>query len=437
MSFKTLENILNASIIQYDTGISNSSLISIIFRDLKKRYIKCNYNILNNNRFGKFILSNIKTNSPSKIDNYVLSACCNGIIFDYHTMKPLCIPPLTPSTQYNDKIVDANIIQNNYNIYQIVDGSTISLYWCPYKRNWCISSSNGLDLETIAFNTMTYSDIFDDIVKNIITKDEDCAFYKCLDSTKSYTFCITHPNLHPLQTEKFITIVSSVKLDAWPNIEYDWEPKEFRKLFDVQDNNYLRYQQKYSSKSNIDISIQDMYLLCKNSISILTNNCKPDQPITPFYGFMLRGKNQTNIVPEKLYNNVLIPSLLMTKLKELVYNNKFSYHLKKWTNIDRNKYLPIYHFTSDINTKNIYTKLFPSVTHNWYKLAEVIAELGENIINNSALENIDDERNPYKKYIYKLAKQHFDSDILYQNSEQVISFLKSKELVIAYYYLLN
>lgn len=466
MSFKKLEMFLTASNIQFNNYYASQNdtnlpqvLIIYLMRELKKNNIKCNYNINNNSQqHGKFILSAEKDPDNSS----ELSALCNGVIFDYHTLMPLCIPPLATVSQYKTHEVNQYLEEKKYDIFKLVDGTVMSLYWCPYKKDWCLSTTHGLDVDNIRFNNMTYGEIFREVINDIKPKktgnpllDFDphttLPFYRCLNKSKSYTFCITHPNLHPLQTNSCITIICSVNLTSYPNTTYDWEPEEFKDLIATQDK--LAYQEKFIIPTDTNFGMQDIYYLSNQSVNMYLNKQKltkqlqnnpEDQELqqtlnsdlykklTPFYGFILRSKES---MPR--FNNIIITSLLMARLKNLLYNSKFIYYLKKWENIDRNKFIELFHMLSNSKNKNLYSMLFPNAINNWIKMADIMAEIGENIIKNKVLENIDAETNPHKIFIYKFAKNHFDNDKSLQNEKQVMNFLMSKELVIAYYYLVH
>jgi hypothetical protein len=480
MAFKNLEMFISVSKIQYSNyhanhnsfnysnSNTNSTLISYLFREFKKKNIKCTYNVTRDEKnHGKFILSTERFSYDIKD---ALAPICNGIIFDYHTLTPLCIPPIATISQYKSAAVNAHIVADNYDIFKLVDGSIISLYWCPYNRQWCMSSSHGLDIDNIRFNTKTYREIFDDIINQIQFKKtgdplldfnphKEPPFFRCLDKAKSYTFSMTHPDLQPFQKNVGLTLICAVANKSWPEVVYDWEPEEFKNLIKTQnpiDNHKVfQYQERFTGHKNTDFSIEDIYYLSKTSVSSylkkvelehqlkiqgddeeLTNTLNSElyKNLTPFYGFILRAKLGCEDEVGDL-NNVLITSLLMTKLKELLYNAKFSHLLKRKENIDRNKYIELYHFVNNSNVKQLYLQLFPNVYENWLKLANHMSEIGENIISKNALEDPDAEPNEYKKYIYKLAKHHFENDVIKDNQDQVINFLKSKELVIAYYYL--
>jgi hypothetical protein len=484
MTFKNLEMFLKVGKIQHNnyTTNQNLTLITHIFREFKKKNIKCNYNVHpNGNNHGKFILSTERHNYDTKD---ILAPICNGIIFDYHTMKPLCIPPIATISQYKSSDVNDNIIAEKYDIFKLVDGSLISLHWCPYNREWALSSSHGLNISNVRFNTMTYQEIFNDVISQIqyaktgdplldFDPHKEDPFYRCLDKSMSYTFSITHPDLHPFQKNVGLTIICAVNVSQWPEVNYNWNPDEFNNLVKKQNHKILHYQERFTGHIDTDFSIQDIYYLSQTSISsymtkqkltkeldervvevldtgaVVKKETSPNteraleiskilqteiyKDLTPFYGFVLRAKPEYTDEVGSL-NNVLITSLLMTKLKELLYNSKFSQYLKKWEQVDRNKYIELYHFVNNDNNKQLYQQLFPGAYKNWLKMADLIGEIGENIVDRNALENIENEPNEYKKFIYNKAKQHFESN---GDSSQILNFLRSKELVIAYYFLVH
>jgi hypothetical protein len=77
---------------------------------------------------------------------------------------------------------------------------------------WIISTAKGLDMNATKFNTLSYMEILNELVTHAGLDVR--TFYESLDTNRSYTFSIRHPDLHPFnygeESNKYVKYVQSV-----------------------------------------------------------------------------------------------------------------------------------------------------------------------------------------------------------------------------------
>jgi hypothetical protein len=119
-----------------------------------------------------------------------LARHCNGLVLEYPSWKVLSVP----AGMFDSSCRLNNVVKNisKYDVYEIVDGTIVTLYW--YNERWNIASTNSWDVGHYQWmGTKTYQEVF----------DEACAQYPDfsldkLDRTKSYTVGFRHSDFHPL-----------------------------------------------------------------------------------------------------------------------------------------------------------------------------------------------------------------------------------------------
>ncbi|SIP85882.1 Hypothetical protein PACV_167 [Pacmanvirus A23] len=120
---------------------------------------------------------------------------CNGVVLDCSTWNVLSMP----TAMFNPKFRFTDVAENisNYTVYEIKDGTTVTLYWFEKESKWCISTTNGFDVSNYKWmGNSTYMDTLLEVTKLY----PDFSFDK-LSKETSYTIGFRHNNFHPLLTD--------------------------------------------------------------------------------------------------------------------------------------------------------------------------------------------------------------------------------------------
>lgn len=128
--------------------------------------------------------------------NRELSRQCNGVVIEYPSWKVLAVPAPAFNPQSNIAYICDNI--HKYRVYDIKDGTTITLYWSAVNNSWVMSSANSFDAGGYYWmGNATYLTVF-----NLVAAAYPSFTYDNLDKNYSYTIGFRHPNFHPLLTDE-------------------------------------------------------------------------------------------------------------------------------------------------------------------------------------------------------------------------------------------
>jgi hypothetical protein len=128
-------------------------------------------------------------------DQRELSRQCNGIVLEYPSWKVLAMPSRAFDPHVNVTHICNNI--QKYKMYDIKDGTTITLYWHSVTSTWVMSSANGFDVGGYRWmGRATYSEAF-----NVVAAAYPEFKYELLDKGYSYTIGFRHPDFHPLLSD--------------------------------------------------------------------------------------------------------------------------------------------------------------------------------------------------------------------------------------------
>ena len=187
----------------------------VIAKQVCSRYItNCFVNY--NRKDGRLMFSRNKQTALNSYNIYL-----NGLIVKYKTSSIICVPPriIKPLTQA-DRI---NI--KNYDVFEAVDGTLVTLYYNPLTTNstesvgaeWVLSTAHGMDMNMSSmFGSSKLMHTFT-ILSNINPA--------LLDKGYCYSFILSHKDWHPCCSEESIRFVQSVNLKTF-DVSYT-KPKEF------------------------------------------------------------------------------------------------------------------------------------------------------------------------------------------------------------------
>ena len=241
---------------------------------------------------GRLLLSGIKV--PDFTDPMV--AECNGLVYSTAEDRLLVIPPALCSTKVN---IGDITIDESYKLYDILDGTVLSLYY--YENEWVISTTNSIDnrLSNIANQILThtrprqdyisYSDLFDDAVAQY--KEFSTAR---LDKACCYNVVLFHHAIHPF--------VYGVKKCVWL----------------VRCTNTTTFVE---SVPDIGLPVQKP-LPMQSKTAILRKNEQAlsafvrDKTTPPHFGYILRSTSARGALA-----NVILPSTLFESIKLMCYES--------------------------------------------------------------------------------------------------------------------
>lgn len=224
---------------------------------------------------------------------------CQGIVIDPINWKIIAIPNNTLLYHPSQKIVDPRLKSKDYHLMPIIDGTTVTLYYCKHN-GWSLASRRGYDVSTFKWSgPKTYSELFFELLNrfhpNIIEASEMSLSdgkkliiktNNCFSSDMCYTFLFRHHDFHPLKRDdEGIWFVQNVNLMTFQ--------KSYQTGLGIQCQPYIPYDDKTTLSS-----------LRKNKTG---------------YGFILRCK-ENEPGPD-----ILIESTLMTNIRKIIYNVNTSY----------------------------------------------------------------------------------------------------------------
>lgn len=294
---------------------------------------------------------------------------CNGLIFGIQNNELLAIPPKLLLGTFKYNIVNTFVENNLYDIYEVNDGTRITLY---YADRWRISTSRGYDVSRISWSgKSTYSEILNECLEYMnIMPDE---FYDRLDKNNCYSFGISHPEYHPFTKTKHIWFIESYStIDAKRN---DINP--FPDIIKPQKKVSLNDGENATSLKKLAITALDDYLSEKKRL----------------FGFILRSKDESKT---GMYSNLIIESSLMWEIRKMFYNKHYT-ELANENNFDRIEYTLLSNY---LYNKKLFLKLFPQ-----YKLCFSDIEKKINDINNVVV----------KRYQYRNANFSDETEDKYTN----------------------
>jgi hypothetical protein len=236
--------------------------------------------------------------------------------------------------------IDKEFVNRNfkeYRLYQILDGTRISLWFNTTNQQWTLSTRKLICANEVVWKRdKTYWDVFMDVIK---ANNFDMDIFK---EGYCYNFVIKHPIHHPfLQTaEKEIKTLHLINIfDQQRHVLC--EPNTFAKEHGMQFQSEI-------PEGTINC-LEDLFIANKNSVRY----CNSQEPN---YGYILRTKNFTRT---KEYSNIIIYSTVYTIIKNSFYDRKTLLFYNKFIDDDPTVRIIILAVISERNKIELFTKLFP------------------------------------------------------------------------------
>jgi hypothetical protein len=315
---------------------------------------------------------------------------CNGVVLEYPSWKVLSVP----APMFNLRFRMTDVVNNidSYSIYEIKDGTTVTLYW--YGEKWCMSSTNGFDVSDYEWMGPTpYMKALTAITKMY----PDFSFDK-LDRDRTYTVGFRHHEFHPLLSDsEKMWLIQSCDLNALnaenPSLDIS-----------LTTNIGIPLQTNATFSGLRGSRLFDM--MCdknNNAFMQYMSTIRTSQPEI-HYGYVLRSDSTDNYV-----SNVMLESELLKKVRTLMYNlPKRTYaEAVPVTAINRLKYTILRAYLSCPN-KYDFLNLFPQFTEQYRTYDTLFSKLSNRII--SALRNRN-TRNTITDSAFKNARSDMNARI--------------------------
>lgn len=342
-----------------------------------------------------------KNNNPKSKLGYQ----ANGIILDSDTWKVVSMPPERFALHPKKESIINRL--SEYEIYEINDGTTITLYWWGDK--WCISTSNGFENNDYKWvGQTTYSEVFDEVA----SKYPEFSFDK-LDKNCSYSIGFRSHRFHPLKADGesawFIRCfdVSSMK-DVTETVEIGIPKQKKANIPAVNSGEELF---KYISETN-----EKAY---KNFTNVSAVH----------YGFILRSKDSDAIDNR----NICMESTLLKTIRQLMYNipkRGDRHHSREVVAALNSETTTVYcSLRAFLNRRSDFVKLFPELESLYTSHGNLIAQLTKKIASRLASNRKSGANKQYKtKTSGKSEVKSPEKPLTVENAENVKE--KSQSLTI-------
>jgi hypothetical protein len=259
-----------------------------------------------------FNASNKSKNDPSDESELCLEA--NGMILNAPNWDPLVIPPRTHKQIINRNFVKKALADGLYDLYFTQDGTIVTLYWYPESKRWCMSSQNGIDITNVAFNNMTYGDMFSEVLMTYGLNPQ--SFFAGLDKTICYTLGFKHNDIHPFQEglDKPLNLIWFVQMVSIPN----YLKGDMQAITESPWPQIHGHRMVEPNKGKVKHSLSELFSYLTNSLDIF----RMEKSLN--YGYLLVAKPGTE---EQFKNHmghtsILLESKLLRYIRLLWYNNK-------------------------------------------------------------------------------------------------------------------
>lgn len=260
-----------------------------------------------------------------------LTADCNGAICWYSRADKKFTPLVIPTKLFNANNTSKKEISKRYeagvyNVYPVLDGTIVNLYY--FNGHWCLSTMKAYDATNLTMiNGKTYSYLFEES-GGIVPED----------TSKCYTMCVKNKAFHVFDAHNSVVPIQEVNL-ATKQVTYLQEPLE-----------------------------QVKWRVLNNALYTAITDYRKSKQV--FYGVILRSKNQTD-----QYDNVLLESNLMVKVRNFLYNFEF---VKKFPEVDYIAASKLNIFLCRKNV-NLFLGLFPEYSQEFREYNSIVNKIARYI----------------------------------------------------------
>jgi hypothetical protein len=294
---------------------------------------------------------------------------CNGIILDIDTWKPIMVPP--PHIKHLP--AQKNMDVKDYDVYPIIDGTTINIY--KFNGKWRIATSKGWDVGHITFTNTgwTYMRLFEDVIKKVAGINSFDEFTERLDESFSYSFIITCGDIHlywKIRTPNCaIAFIMRCNLANF-NREYKWGDEKLAHLIPSQEalpqDSIPPIGILYSLYSDADItnkSYKKALLTSDAALTSLHEKCK--------FGLIFRSRNLSKTGDQSF---ACLKSPLYLTLDRCLYKHHIYSEIQQ--SFDRENFIILRAYLCD---KSAMLQVCPQYADIYSKFDAFVAKLVSNI----------------------------------------------------------
>jgi hypothetical protein len=339
----------------------------------------------------------------------------NGMVLQYPGWKVLSVP----SPMLNYKFKQSDVVKNlsNYDIFPVVDGTVVTLYWYDVENKWKLSTTNGYDVTDFKWLTSkTYFEAFMELAAGY----PEFSLAR-LDTNCCYTIGIRHHDFQPLLADpQRIWFIRSCNVSLLNNITVI---RANIAALMSQPANIIQ-----SSKNNVPILVTttnvDIGLPIQTPIifppeasatnifnSMLDKNEKSVEEFTktgdirplPHYGYFLRPKVQRVDLCD-----ILIESPVLSMIRKSLYNFPKKRHTgeTELTHENRIEYATLRAYLSN-KLKYPFIMFYPQYAPLYKKYDSIFNRVAARIVA-LAKKNPGDKK-PVDKIVETIAQRFYDN----------------------------
>lgn len=334
-------------------GTKNIQDMISYLNNLTEGGIRMHYDIIGKNRAqnsthplsgcanARLVLTYNKNHQGEKLP---IHYAANGVIVKFPEWNVLSVMPNMTETQYNKEKLAKT--RDQYDVYPLLDGTTVALY---YDDGWKLSSCNSHNVSDYTFiGEKTFRDAIDDLVKQYT----DFSFEK-LDKKICYVLRFKHPHFHPFSGDSpYISLIHTVSFKNG--------------LIDKIDNSV---NIGLPCVTAVDVSGEDLFKDNDDAVNEFkkTHNVK--------YGFLLRARGGS-----KTYlPDVIIETKLMTYIRKTIYDIPNSKTIAIQNPTQRVDYITLRaYMIQDFN--KYFTVVFPIYASRFQQLKDMFERMCDTVI---------------------------------------------------------
>ena len=272
-----------------------------------------------------------------KTDMNGLASQLNGIILDLVTLKFVCVPSMGFTDEVDGKVKE-NLDKGEYEVFTILDGTTVNIYY--YDKKWHIATAKGISVNSKKWYGISWTSVLKTVFEKFNVK------LNGFDKDRTYSFTIQHPKYHPFINDYGLTMISVVNHTKF-NETLD---NNLRQPIDKTAIPGVNYQRKLRN-----MNMGKIIKFNKTAIDHFFNTGIKN------FGYILRRKDANGPGCD-----ILITSALTNYVIDHVYN------VKADTELNRTHYINLYNY---LNNDGFYIRMFPQYETDFNDISEKIKSL--------------------------------------------------------------
>lgn len=236
-----------------------------------------------------------------------LARKCNGLVIrvylDRSQPRVLIMPMPVCQGRFSAWNIESKLRNNEYDIFELEDGTSLNLYFDYDARAWNWASKNSVNILSMTWRGVKYSDVIADVLEASGLDVES------LDKKYTYSIGFKHPAHHCFQQPAVWSPNSnhSWVIDSWiSGVQNEWGSSSA-----LLNSCGIRKQKLFSIAASKEKTI---YLSLVNQCQGALGNYLDNG--TVLFGYILREKNSTN----SAFSSCLMCSDLYSTIKDCVYD---------------------------------------------------------------------------------------------------------------------